>query len=102
MAPSDMFDLCHDTLLVRDPDFVFVEMDGDLVMMNIENGEYYGVGGIGPRIWELLKQPVTVAYIAAIICGEFEVEESLCRKDVLEFVGHLRGVGLVKPVVLPD
>ena len=54
------------TVVVRDPDMIAAEMDGDLVMMSIERGEYFGVGGVGPRLWELLEAPWT-AWTEAIV-----------------------------------
>ena len=45
----------------RNPDLLAVDMDGDLVMMSIEHGNYYGVGGIGPHVWQLLETPRTTA-----------------------------------------
>jgi hypothetical protein len=82
--------------LVRVPDLLSADMDGDLVMMSVESGEYYGVGGVGPRIWELLEQPITVDAIVAVICAEFEVEETRCREDVLTFARQLVETGLVR------
>ena len=83
---------------VRHPDLVAADMDGDLVMMSIENGEYYGVGGVGPRVWELLEQPVTLGQIVATISEEFEVEEHGCYEDMLGFVRQLFDMGLVSRV----
>ena len=76
-------------MLTRDPDLVAAEMDGDLVMMSIENGEYYGVGGVGPRIWELLEQPTSLKQIVQTITAEFDVEEERCRDDALVFAERL-------------
>lgn len=82
--------------IIRHPDLVAAEMDGDLVMMSIERGEYFGVGGAGPRVWELLEQPVTLEQIAATLCAEFEVEAAVCRQDLLNFAQELLGLGLVR------
>lgn len=84
------------TSLIRHPDLIAARMDGDLVMMSIEQHEYYGVSGVGPRIWELLEQPATVEKIAATLCEEFEVEAATCRKDLLEFAQQLLDMGLVQ------
>lgn len=84
--------------LVRDSGLVAADMDGELVMMSIENGEYYGVGGAGPRVWELLASPLTVGQITAAIVEEFEVEPDLCRADMLRFVGQLLKMGLLMQV----
>ena len=93
-----MTDLTPDTALIRNPELVAAEMDGDLVMMSIDNGEYYGVGGVGPRIWELLELPITVEAITAIICDEFDVETDRCREDMGAFARQLLEMGLVQPV----
>lgn len=93
-----MTDLKPDTPLIRDPDLVAADMDGDLVMMSIDNGEYYGVGGVGPRIWELLESPRTVEQITAAIVEEFEVEADTCREDMLGFIRQLLDMGLVRRI----
>ncbi len=91
-------ELTPNTLLKRDPDLVAAEMDGDLVMMSVHHGEYYGVGGVGPRIWELLEHPVSVEQITTTICSEFEVEPERCREDMNGFALQLLEMGLVKTI----
>jgi hypothetical protein len=91
-----MKELTSRTLLIRDPDLVAADMDGDLVMMSIDHGEYYGVGGVGPRVWELLQQPITVEDITAVICDEFDVEADRCREDINGFARQLLEMGLVR------
>ena len=92
-----MTNLTLNTSLTRDPDLVCAEMDGDLVMMSIENGEYYGIGGVGTRIWELLDQPTTIQQLVETIKTEFDIEEDRCRVDVLSFSEKLFELGLIKP-----
>ena len=84
------------TLIVRDPDMIAAEMDGDLVMMSIERGEYFGVGGVGTLAWELLEQPITVDQICAAVCEEFDVDAGTCRADLLGFANELLTLGLVQ------
>lgn len=85
-----------DTCLIRQPDLIAAEMDGDLVMMSIEQGEYYGLSGVAPRVWALLEQPISVTEIAAVIEREFEVEGDACRQDMLRFADDLLSRGLVQ------
>ena len=93
-----MTEIANDARFMRDPDLVAADMDGDLVMMSIDNGEYYGVGGVGPRIWELLESPRTVEQISAAIVDEFEVEADTCREDILGFIRQLLDMGLVRQI----
>jgi hypothetical protein len=62
------------------------ELDDNQVMMHLENGKYFGLNPVGKRIWALLDQPTSVDEIIGILLIEFEVEENLCRKEVLEFL----------------
>lgn len=84
-----------DHLIIRNPDLVAADMDGDTVMMSIERGEYYGISGVGSRIWELLERPTTLAAICEIIHAEFEVDEETCLTDARKFILELMDNGLV-------
>ena len=79
----------------RNPDLLAVDMDGDLVMMSIERGNYYGVGGIGPHVWQLLETPRTTAELIDDICQEFEVDQTTALADVEHFLADLVEHGLV-------
>ena len=54
-----------DALLVRSPDQVFGEIDGKVVLMSIENGEYYNLNAVGSRVWELLATPRSLKELVA-------------------------------------
>ena len=83
------------TLITRNPNLVAADIDGDLVMMSIEQGEYFGITGVGSRVWELLAAPTTVADITRVICAEYAVEEATCQSDMQTFVEELIQLGLV-------
>ncbi len=71
------------------------DMDGDLVMLSMERGDYYGVSGIGPFIWKLLETPKTVTELVAFICDEYEVDVDRARADVETFLSQLSDGGMV-------
>lgn len=79
----------------RNPDLIAADMDGETVMMSIERGDYYGIGGVGSRVWELLETPRTMADIVQAICAEFDVDEASCRADMEHFLGELHSHGIV-------
>jgi len=86
------------TLITRNLNLVAAEVDGDLVMMSIEQGEYFGITGVGSRVWELLAVPTTVADITRVICAECAVEEATCQADMQAFVEELIQLGLATTV----
>lgn len=79
----------------RSPDLISTEMDGEVVMMSIEKGSYFGLEGVGGAIWERMAGPVTLDEIVAALLADFEIEESQCRADTEAFVDELVGNGLV-------
>jgi hypothetical protein len=82
----------------RKSDLIATDMDGDTVMMSIERGEYYGIGGVGSRVWVLLQQAVSIDQIVTTVCSEFEVEKTQCQNDMQGFVAELLKMGLVEQV----
>jgi len=81
--------------LIRAPKLVASDMDGDTVMMNIERGQYFGIGGVGTRIWALLEAPVSLAQIVQVIHAEYEVDIVTCERDVFGFAQKLLDNGVV-------
>ena len=83
------------TLVTRNSELISATVDDDLVMMSMAKGEYYGISGVGARIWELLAEPTTLDSVIDTICAEYEVDSQVCRADVEEFVTRLSDLGLV-------
>lgn len=75
--------------IYRNPDMIAADMDGDIVMMSFERGTYFGLGGLGPRIWNLLENPTSMSAIVATICAEYEVDEQTCTADVQRFLAKM-------------
>jgi hypothetical protein len=70
----------------RSENFVFNEIEGDLVMMNIESGAYVGLNETGKSIWNLLDTPLSIAEIVSFLIKEYTISQSQCEKEVIVFV----------------
>jgi len=75
-----------ETMLQRKPGMLFNEIDGEVVMLSIENSEYYGMDKVGSRIWQLLEKPMLFKELVSKLMDEYEVGEEQCRIDTLGFV----------------
>lgn len=84
-----------DTVVAQATGLVAVDMDGEKVMLNIEKGKYYGLDGIGSRIWELIEKPHTIQEMVSALLKEYDVEEKTCQDEVLAFLNKLYAQGLV-------
>ena len=83
--------------LKRNPDLVAAEMDGDIVMMSVETGSYFGLTGIAPQIWEALETPLTFEDLLGKMFSLYEVEDEVLRADLTTFVADMQKNGLILP-----
>lgn len=65
------------------------DMDGEKVMLNINNGKYYNLGKIGGRIWDLIDTPVSAAELVTALKSEYDVEQAVCEEHVISFLKRL-------------
>ncbi len=79
-------EITPDTMLQRKPGMLFNEIDGEVVMLSIENSEYYGMDKVGSRIWQLLENPMPFKELVNRLMDEYEVTEEKCRQETLDFV----------------
>ncbi len=79
----------------RKPDLMIATIDDELVMMDASQGKYFGLKGSGPRIWELIAEPITPARIIDTLCEENDVEPATCRQDTLAFLEQLAQLELI-------
>ena len=84
-----------DTVLQRKPGMLFNEIDGEVVMLSIENSEYYGMDKVGSRIWHLLEKPMKFRDLVSTLMEEYEVTEEQCTTDTLAFLKKITEKKLV-------
>jgi len=77
------------SIIQRNDDIVQAEIDGEIVMMSIENGEYYGLDIIASRIWEIIETPLKIIAICEQLLTEYDVTEETCQTDVIEFLNNM-------------
>jgi hypothetical protein len=84
-----------DTRLSVPPQVMSRLVGDEMVLLDLESGMYFGLDGVGKRIWEAIGEGLTLGEIAAIIVSEYEVEVNQAQADVIEFVGDLVERGLL-------
>jgi len=83
------------TVLVAARDQVSTEVEGEAVILNLADGVYYGLDGVGARVWELLREPRSVAGLAEAVAAEFDVDRETAERDLLALLGELAARRLV-------
>lgn len=66
--------------------FIHSNLGDEAVMMNLENGNYIGLNSVGNKIWESINHPTSIDELVQLLIDIYEVDESICRKDVKEYI----------------
>jgi hypothetical protein len=74
---------------VNVPDVVFEAFDEEIVLVNLESGNYYSVRGSGPEIWMALAQGENLDQIGRNLQARYSGEPSAIQAAVVEFVDRL-------------
>jgi hypothetical protein len=85
-----------DTIIRQSREVVASDIDGEVIMMSIAKGKYYGMDLVASRIWELMGKQIKVADLVAILTEEYEVSREDCEKDVLAFLNDLLSEKLIE------
>ncbi len=86
------------TRVRRIDDMLDAEMGNETVMMDIEQGRYFGLNKTGTRIWALLAQPIVIRDLCDQLADEFNVPPERCEQEVFGFLASLSGRGLLQVV----
>lgn len=83
--------------LVAARDQVSCELDGQAVILGLNDGVYYGLNPVGATVWALLESgPRTVAQLRDAVLDEFEVDAPTAEADLLELMATMLERGLVE------
>jgi hypothetical protein len=78
------------------PQVVDTELDGgEVVLLHLDSKIYYSLNPTGRRIWQGLKQGMTLKDISERLQEEFDVEAERADKSVLDLVNDLSKQKLV-------
>jgi len=83
------------TKIRRNDELIAASVDGELVMLSVDRGQYFGVSGVGTRIWQWLEEPASPDELVERVCAEFDVDEETCRTEVNEFLAKMLSLELV-------
>lgn len=70
-------------------DVVFHDLQGEMVLLNLKTGVYFGLDPVGTRIWQLVQEHQSLKKALDSMVEEYEVTEVRCEQELLGFVAEL-------------
>lgn len=79
------------------PEDVLVrELDGESVILNLNNGQYFGLDEVGTRMFQVLSKSRSIESAFKVLLLEYDVSEDLLRRDLHDLVEKMVKHGLVE------
>jgi hypothetical protein len=71
-------------------------VDDEIVIMRIDNGEFFAIGGTGLEIWPLIDGSRDRDALLAELEGRFEAPPAVIAPDLDAFLAELADAGLIR------
>ena len=80
---------------INNENVVSRELEGEAVILNLESGVYFGLNGVGTRIWALIQEHGSLRKVLEAMQQEYEVAPQELESDLLQLIEQLQARGLV-------
>ena len=77
-------------------DVVARELSGELMLLDLASGKYFGLNAVGARLWQLLEEGQNTAQAREIMLDEFDVTPERLDGDLADLIGQLVDARLAK------
>jgi hypothetical protein len=84
------------TVISRSPAVLAAEVDGEIVMMSIEQGRYFGLDDIGSDIWKRIEQPCSFAALVDALAADYDSDRSTIVSDVTALLTQMAEQDVVR------
>ena len=68
---------------------LFQELEGELVLLSMETGEYFSLNEVGAKIWVLITSDWSIPDILKSFINQFDASEEQLAGDIEMFLKHL-------------
>jgi hypothetical protein len=89
-------ELSERSTIVAGKDQVSSDLGGEIAILDLASGVYYGLDTVGARVWELVQEPIEVTQIVETIIEEYDAVPARVQRDVLTFLQRLADEELVE------
>jgi hypothetical protein len=85
----------NETCIVASTRQLSTTLGNDVVILGLNDGVYYGLDGVGTRLWDLLQAPRIFTELVDALLQEYDVTRERLEQDVRALLETLCERGLV-------
>ncbi len=79
-------------------DVIFNDLHGEVVLLNLKTGIYFGLDPVGTRAWQLIQDHGRLEPVKDAMLREYEVSAEDLWEDLRDLVIRLADSGLVEVI----
>jgi hypothetical protein len=80
---------------IKNPQVIHETVDGEVVVVNLETGNYYSLAGTSQRIWAAVEREQSMNEVLAGIRASYEGDQHHLDETVQGFLATLEAEGLI-------
>ena len=85
-----------ESIVFASKDQISCDLAGEAAILELKNGTYFGLDGVGAVVWNLIAQPRRVVEIRDVLLEQYDVEAEQCGRELIELLGTLHERGLIQ------
>ena len=84
-----------DTFMVNNKKFISSGFGDEMMLMNLETGDYIGLNSVSADIWRQAEKKITAQQIIDYLLQQYDVGEEICKREVLTAMQQMLEKGLL-------
>ncbi|MBA7565521.1 hypothetical protein ES708_07205 [subsurface metagenome] len=82
---------------INSPKIIYETIDNEVVIIDFDTGNYYGMNNLGSIIWQFIESGYTANEIVGAIINQYQSSREVVMKTVDKFLCELEQEGLITP-----
>lgn len=80
-------------------DQVTADLGGELIILDLSSGQYFGLNEVGAKIWELIAEPRPVQEVLdQLLVAYPDAPPAECEEDLLALLNDMHEAALIETV----
>jgi hypothetical protein len=81
--------LLRDSIVKVAGEQVSCDLAGEVVILHLKSGEYFGLNEVATRIWNLIQEPKTAGAVLDAVLKEYDVAIAELERDIFALLEQM-------------
>lgn len=81
---------------IRAPEFIWHNIQGEVVLLNPHEGKYFGLNHVGCSFWEKIDGKRSIEDIINLLLGEYDVQRDVLESDIETLISEMKRCGTLR------